>query len=292
MKRTSFQIIILLFGIIVLSGCRNKPDTIEDGRLKVFVCIPPQAFFLERIGGDHVKVDVLVRAGQSPHNYEPTPQQMTDLGRAYLFFRIGLPFEERLTERIQSGHHQLTIVNTDAGIAKRAMTHHENVEHIAYDPHIWLSPTLIAVQAKTIADALRSADPAHSEDYRNNLNSFLQELDSTDARIRMILEPYSGRSFYVFHPSFGYFADTYGLLQVAVEVEGKSPTPKQLSALIRQARADSVKILFVQPQFDQRSAEAIAEAIEGTVMPIDPLAKDVLRNLETIAENIAQALGE
>ncbi|MDP8228974.1 MAG: zinc ABC transporter substrate-binding protein [Candidatus Electryoneaceae bacterium] len=290
-----YQIIILLFALLVLNGCRNDAETIGDSRLKVFVCIPPQANFLKRIGGDHVKVDVLVRSGQSPHNYQPTPQQMNDLGGANLFFAIGLPFEERLMERIQSGHQQLTVVNTDARIAKRTIAHHEDHEdndHVAYDPHIWLLPTLIAIQAISIADALRSADPDHSEDYWNNLNQFLLDIDATDKRIRRMLEPYTGRSFYVFHPSFGYFAHHYGLRQVAVEMGGKSPTPKQLNGLIRQARAENVKVLFVQPQFDRRSAEAIAEAIDGTVTPIDPMAEDVLQNLETIAEKIAQTLGE
>ncbi len=103
-------------------------------------------------------------------------------------------------------------------------------------------------------------------------------------RIQKMLEPYRGRSFYVFHPGFGYFADAYGLKQEAVEAGGRSPTPKQLRVLIEQVQADGVKTIFVQPQFAPQSAQVVAEAIGGKVVPINGLGKDVVRNLEDIAE--------
>jgi len=277
--------------------------------LEVFVSIGPQAYFVRRIGGEHVQVHVLVKPGQEPHTFEPTPRQMMALARARLYFAIGMPFETRLIQKIHARHQRLTVVDTAKGIKRRMMTHHRGGPHAAErptekehqqrrghrgpgepDPHIWLSPPLIKVQAKNIAEALIAADPEHGEHYKKNLASFLRDIDRTHARIGHLLKPYKGRSFYVFHPAFGYFADAYGLKQKPVEMEGKRPTPRQLSRLIQSARADGVKIIFVQPQFSSKSAEAVAWAINGAVVPIDPLAPDVLKNLQQMADKIERAL--
>jgi len=159
------------------------------------------------------------------------------------------------------------------------------------DPHIWLAPPLLKIEAGNVAAALSAADPVHVKEYEANLAAFRAELDATDAKLRAELAPFTGRTFYVFHPAFGYFADAYGLRQAAVEIEGKSPTPKQLAGLIARARAEGVKMVFVQPQFDPRAAETVARAIEGRVASMDDLAPDVIKNLETMAAEIAAALG-
>jgi len=77
---------------------------------------------------------------------------------------------------------------------------------------------------------------------------------------------------------------------VAVETGGKSPGPRHLTELIARARADGVKVIFVQPQFSERAAGVIAEQIGGVVVPLDPLAKDYISNLERIGDEIRKAL--
>jgi zinc transport system substrate-binding protein len=167
----------------------------------------------------------------------------------------------------------------------------ENLPHKeGLDPHVWLSPPLLKVIAKNVAAALCQADPDHAADFRANLAGLDQELDDLHSQIARDLAPFRGHTFYVFHPAFGYFGDTYGLKQQAVEVEGKSPSPRQLRRLIQQAQADNVKILFLQPQFDHRSAEAVAAGIGGFVQPMDDLAWDVIGNLGDVARKIAAAL--
>ena len=99
-----------------------------------------------------------------------------------------------------------------------------------------------------------------------------------------------GRSFFVFHPSFGYFADDYGLEQVAVETGGSEPSARQLARLIREARDAEVRVIFVQPQFSRKSAETIASEIGGAVVPIDPLARDYIENLERMARAVEEGL--
>ncbi len=101
--------------------------------------------------------------------------------------------------------------------------------------------------------------------------------------------PYRGRSFLVFHPGFGYFADAYGLKEEAVEAGGRPPGPKQLRALVEKAKAEGIKTVFVQPEFDPHSAEAVAKEIGGKVVPMNGLAKDVLEDLEDIAGKVKTA---
>jgi zinc transport system substrate-binding protein len=258
------------------------------GRIPVFAGIPPLAWLVERIGGSHVEVGVLLQPGRDPHIFEPTPRQVMALGRARLFFKLGMPFENELVQRIAAHHAGLTVVDASRGIVKRAATDEDEAGQA--DPHVWLAPPLMRIMAGNVAEALTRADPDHAADYGRRAAAVAAELDALDARITRRLAPFRGQRFYVFHPAFGYFADTYGLVQESVEIEGKSPTPRQLQALVRQARADGVRIIFLQPQFDPRAAEAVARAIGGSVVPMDSLARDVPRNLDDVAEKIAAAL--
>jgi len=290
---------LLVSALCVLAGNARTGRAEAAGSLDVFVSIPPQSYFAERVGGEHVNVYVLVQPGRDPHTFQPTPRQIVMLAKAKLFFAAGIPFETTLLEKIKSSHRRLVVVNTAKGIRKRKMDggagehggHDPGRGHADQDdPHIWLSPELIKIQAGHIADALAKADPAHAQDYRENLETFVKDLDATDSRIRRALSPLAGLTFFVFHPSFGYFADAYGLRQEAVETGGKSPTPKQLARLIKKAKEHQVRIIFVQPQFDRKGAEAVAEAIGGAVLPMDPLARDVLENLEQMAQRIQKSL--
>jgi zinc transport system substrate-binding protein len=267
---------------------QTAPGTTERDALQTFAGIPPVAYLVKRIGGPHVRVEVLVEPGQDPHIFQPTPREVIRLSKARLFFKVGMPFEERLAEHIARNDTQTAIVDTAAGIARHAGSDPDEEESGA-DPHVWLAPQLLKRIAANIAAALSAADPPHEQVFRANQAALDVELDALDQRLSASLAPYRGQAFYVFHPAFGYFADAYGLRQESVEVEGKSPTPRQLVHLIEQARADHVKIIFLQPQFNQQAAESIAQALGGAVMPMDSMAYDVLANLDEIAAKIATA---
>lgn len=274
---------LVFFGVMLL-GVQNAHAAVE-----VFVSIPPQKWLSDRIGGQHVTTGVLIPKGQDPHTFEPTPKQVEALGHSLLYFTVGLEFEEQIITKIRQSSSKLQIVDCAAGIEKLAMAEHH---HDGLDPHVWLSPANLKIMAAEMAKAMIAADPQNSGDYTANLDKLSRELNVLDLNIATQLKPYAGATFFVFHPSFGYFAKRYGLNQEAVEVEGKLPTPKQLSGLIAEAKADGVKVIFVQPQFDSRSGEVIATAIGGEVVPLDALAEDVKGNLETIANKISTALAQ
>jgi zinc transport system substrate-binding protein len=170
-------------------------------------------------------------------------------------------------------------------------THHHNHSRTVLDPHIWLAPDLVAIQAHNICKGLTAVDPAHQAVYEANLAAFEQELARLDADIRAILgDTSTNNRFLVFHPAWGYFARSYGLQQIPVEMEGKSPSPKDLSKLIQLARSLGLDTVFVQPQFSRKSAMVIADALNGKVVRLDPLAEDWSSNLIHVATSIKEAL--
>jgi zinc transport system substrate-binding protein len=287
--------------LAVLAASRSGPAA-ESARLKVGVGILPMRYFAERVGGEFVEVTVLVGPGQEPHTFEPTMKQMSALEEARLYFTMGMPFEQRLVEKLRASSRQLTVVDVRSGLTLRRLSPQE--VHAGHggaggepgeragepDPHVWLNPRLVKVIAATMASALTQADPAHGDDYKKNLAAFQADLDRVDAKLAQVLAPLKGKEFLVFHPAFGYLADAYGLVQVAVEVEGKEPSAKQLAELIDTGRQKHVRVVFVQKQFSQRSAEAVAQALGAAVVPMDDLAYDYLGNLEVLARELQKAL--
>jgi zinc transport system substrate-binding protein len=198
----------------------------------------------------------------------------------------------------------MKVIQTDHGIQKLAMMAHlhadehqkkethpkDLIEKSGLDPHIWLSPPLVKIQAQAILAALQEVDPAHASIYETNFKQFVAEINQLDADLKKIFVGKSGLQFMVFHPSWGYFADAYGLRQVPIEAEGKDPKPAQLKALIEHARENNIRIIFVQPQFSTKSAKVLAREIGGQVVSADPLAYDWISNLREVAAKFQAAL--
>ncbi|MCP4574760.1 MAG: zinc ABC transporter solute-binding protein, partial [Deltaproteobacteria bacterium] len=162
--------------------------------------------------------------------------------------------------------------------------------HNRLDPHIWLSPRLVKVQAKTVLEALQEADPASRSFYQNNYNRFIKLVSDLDGELTDLFRSKRQARFLVFHPSWGYFAKAYGLKQVAIEIEGKTPKPAQLKRIIEQMREYGIRIIFVQPQFSSKAAKLIARAINGEVVFIDPLSEDWMVNMRQVADKFKRTL--
>lgn len=283
MKRGVILIILAVFMLLSLgTNTRAESDT-----LHITVSILPQKYFAEQIFEPPIDVTVIIGPGQSPATYAPTPKLLAEISRSDLLFTIGVPFEGGLLEKLRKSFSQLPIISTKRGILLRPIEGHDHNNHgneshdgETLDPHIWLDPTLV----KTIAANMSGADAGRLADFETRL-------DSLDTYISEKLAPYKGQKLYVFHPSFGYFCDRYGLEQVAIETEGKEPSARQLAKLITQARADKVKAIIIQGQFSKKTAEAIAQEIGAEVITLDPLAYDYINNMKYMADTIADALG-
>jgi len=293
--------------LAVLSGCSSGETVVQpegdtsalDSPVLAVASILPQVYFLDRIGGDLVETVPLAPPDHSPETYQVTPRQMDFLGRAHVYFRIGMPFETPLASRLEATCPQLMIVDTRAGVSMLAMDghghdHSDHDGHVCledgHDPHIWLDPNRVRIQARTIADALVAITPQHEATFRTNLASFEAELDALHGRLETMLAPVRGHTIYVFHPDLGYLADAYGFYQRAVEHDGKSPGARRLYALIDEIKAAKVSALFVQPQFAAREVATIAQAAGVDVVLIDNLAYDYSDNMERMARAIAASM--
>jgi zinc transport system substrate-binding protein len=265
-------------------------------KLPVFVSIVPQKYFVEKIGAKLVDVSVMVKPGASPATYEPKPRQMVAISRTRIYFSIGVPFEKAWLKKIAATHPGMRVVPTDHGINKIALAEHrhqdegKHPEHGIPDPHIWLSPTLVMIQARTILKALQEVDPAHGTEYEINYKAFVSQLSDLDVELRNTFVGAQGLEFMVFHPSWGYFANTYGLKQVSIEIAGKDPKPAQLKELIEYAKKSGIKFIFVQPQYSAKSAQLIAREIGGQVIFADSLAEDWAGNLRAVARKLRSTL--
>ncbi|MBD3292013.1 MAG: cation ABC transporter substrate-binding protein [Armatimonadia bacterium] len=289
--------VVALTVALVAGGCARDaapPDMqteAADTALSVCVSIPPQAFVVERIGGDRVAVEVLVGPGQSPATYEPTPAQMAALDGADVYFRIGVPFEDALMERISASMTDLKVVDLRDGIDLQPVGGHTHEHaHGRMDPHTWLDPKLVEIQAGTVHGELTRLDPESSAIYDANLAALRTDLMNLDSQIAEMLKPVAGQEMFVFHPAYGYFARAYDLEQVPIEIEGKEPAPRELQQVIELARDEGFRAIFVQPQFSDASARAVAAEVDAEIVRLDPLARDYIANLREIARNIRDGL--
>lgn len=291
MFRPNVKILIFALFLIIL-----MPKTAVGGKIPIFVSIVPQKYFVQQIGKERVQVQVMAPPGASPATYEPKPKQMTALAKTKIYYAIGVPFENAWLQKIAAANPKMLVVHTDEGVQKIPMeTNHHHTKDDDHrdgilDPHIWTSPRLIKMQAQHILNALVAIDPEHKSAYVAAYEAFIKKLEAIDAEFKTIFSGKKGTGFMVFHPAWGYFAKAYGLKQIPIEIEGKNPKPAQLQALIEHARVRRIKVIFVQPQFSIKSAQAVAKAIDGQVVFADPLALNWEDNLRTLAAKFKTAL--
>jgi zinc transport system substrate-binding protein len=254
--------------------------TTAFAKLNVIVSIQPQVEFLQKIGGEMVDITLMVPIGKSPHTYEPKATQMRAITKADLYLAIGVEFEKIWLDRFLNQNHHLIIKDLSKDI---------NKSNTISNPHIWVDPIMVKKIAQNIYHALISVDKAHQDYYQENLNNYLKELDLLDHQIKEILKSTpKGTAFMVFHPAWDYFAKRYHLQQLAIEIEGKSPKPRELISIIKRAKKEHIKAIFTQPEFSDQMAQTIAKTLHIKVIKTSPLSKDWAENLKNLADAIAQ----
>ena len=286
-KKTGFLILVFLSCFPGLAGI----NSFAGGKIKVSASVLPQAYFVERIGGDRVETQVMIPGGASPATYEPTPQQLVMLLDSKLYIKVGVPtfpFEKKHFNSMIEKNKNMIVVNMSDGVIYRSFSFNENIK----DPHVWVAPYTVKMAAENIYNALSRIDPFNKTYYKRNFDLFLTDIAGLDNQIKTILAGKKGCSFMVFHPAWGYFADQYGLKQLSIELEGKTPNASNIKKMIDTAKGKDIKIIFTQTGFDKKSAETIAHEIHGTVVEIDPLEKNWLENMKKIAEAFSRAAKE
>jgi len=275
-----YALATVLGGLLVLA-C-GAEGTVE-GRPLVFVSVPPQRFVVQEVAGDLVRVEVMIPPGASPRTYEPTLSQMQAFEKAAMYVKVGhpnFPFEKTWLDRLLRDAPKLRVVDASSGLELREG-----------DPHVWLAPAHVAHMAGRVASGLEEVLADEEEQLRENLEAFRERVAEVDRRIARMLADAEGEEFFVFHPAWGYFAEAYGLRQVAIEHDHKEPDPREMADLIERVRDAKAAVIFVQPQFDATSARTIARETRARVEVLDPLAEDWDENLIRAARALAEGMG-
>ena len=295
-RRVRWVVLVAMW--VALGACSpGGRDQAEADGLNVAVSILPQRYFVERIGGERVDVSVMVLPGENPATYEPKPEQLAQLRQTDAYISIGVPFEDVWLDRIRSANPEMRVVDGAQGIERLPLEDHHHdgstggaEEEIHLDPHVWTSPRLAKAQAQTIARTLIEMDGAYQATYDANLAAFLADIDSLDQELTATLRPATGKSFLTFHPSWGYLAHDYGLVQIAIEVGGQEPSAREMATLISEAEDADIRVVFTQPEFSTRAAQTIADEIGGEVVLVSPLDPDWLGNMRRVSQAFARAL--
>ncbi len=248
------------------------------------VSVPPQAYFVNRLAPGLVETAVMIPAGANHETFEPTMTQLAELSRASLYIKVGHPqfeFEVNWVDKLLKDQPALKVVDCSKGVPI-------NTE----DPHIWLSPRLVKVIVSNIAEALSALLPEHQQDISRNLAALIVEITGLDSKIRESLLPYKGRSFIVFHPAWGYFAEEYGLKQLSMEKRGRELGMKELAELIAEAKSAGMKTIFIEPEFSTESAKGLAAEIGARTRELNPVLEDWFVNMKSATLEIEQALAE
>jgi zinc transport system substrate-binding protein len=325
-----FAVLFLLLG-----GCSRGNRVAHNGQSAtplIAVSIVPQEWFVSRIGDGRVRTLVLAGPGQNPHNYEPTPKQISGLARAGAWVLSGTEFEISLRPKIEKLFPSLPLIDGTAGVTFRKLEDHDDDDEIStphrplsllkqtcpsgnndndrgsrradsnqetqldavpstvvplphnIDRHTWLGSQPAKILAGHIRDALSLVDPAGSAYYDENYSALILEIDAEFSILRRELAPLKGSNVFVYHPSFGYFLDEFGISQEAVETGGKEPGPRDLARLIARAKQEQPAAIFVQAQFPVSAAQTVADAVGAVTITLDPLAPDWLANIRYMGE--------
>ncbi len=320
-----FASAILALGLISPAFAQDAgpTGTAPTGPIAIMVSVVPQQWLVDAIGGDHVKTTVMVKPGASPATYEPAPSQMRSLSEAEVYFSIGVPFERAWLPRFRDAAPDMTVVDMAERVKRRLMggrpdaheNHaHENHDHDHHadadqehhdggtepdghhhaagtpDPHVWVSPVTMRTMASTVLEELSERRPGFASEFRCNYAATVETINAVDADVARDLASVPQRTFMVFHPAWGYLADAYDLRQMAIEIGGNEPSPQDMHKIVEAARASDIKVVFVQSQFSQRAARAIAEDLGGEVRLLNPLAYDWPENTRSIGAAFADTL--
>ena len=294
------KLMVILTGLLISAGCGGTTSSQDGDDLWVLVTLPPQADMVRSIAGDRAHVTTLVPEGHSPHTFEPLPSQMRAAARAQVWFTVGSGVEYEVVHgaTLRQQNASLKVVDTHVGIPLRPWSadesghesehesEHHHHEHIS-DPHVWLTPANAGIMADNILAELVDLDASGEEIYRAGHAKLTDDLDLLHVQFESQLATLAGRSMLVYHPSWGYFADAYGLKQVAIEEEGRKPGVAGVAAAVEFARREGIGVVFASPQSDAISAEVVASEIQGRVVQVDPLAADYRASMRAVAGALA-----
>lgn len=276
--------------LLVCTACGADTAVLQNGhKLVAAVGIVPEATFVKAVAGDRVTIVTMIPPGNSPANYSPTATQMQTLSDADIYFTLRMPAEEaNILPKLLDFNKDITIIDLQNAVSQvyglwslsnHCRDEHQDHEHGAVDPHVWLSPKRAIVMVRAIADALSQMDGVNKSIYQQNAEVYIQKLKTLDQEIHRVVSNMDDAVFLIYHPSYGYFADDYGFDMVTIETDGKQASAKGIQAVIDNAKARGIKTVFYQQEFDSGQAHTVAEEIGGKAVEAVPLAEDYVKSM-------------
>jgi zinc transport system substrate-binding protein len=284
------NIIVFLIAVTILSGCISQDESTSgtlsgnaSHRIKVATTIAPLGDFVKAVGGDKVEVTVVVPPGAEPHTFEPTPSLMMDISKADLYVMNGAGLEFWI-DNLLAANRRMEVVDSSQGIVLLQESRGE------IDPHIWLSLRNGAILVDNICSGLIKVDSPNKDYYIKNRDAYLEKLKALDLELDHTFAGKRTKIFIVQHPAWTYFARDYGLKQVPLMENEKEPGPKYLGDVIELSLKNNISTIFVEPQYNPKSAEVIAREMNANIIIIDPLAGNYLDNMRAASREIAKSL--
>ncbi len=244
--------------------------------IKVVASIHPIYDITKQIGRDKVIIKTLLPPAASPHTFEPTPKQMMELHDAKIFIKIGAGLEFWADRIVKAASNKnLMVVDLSKDMPLIYGTHKHEHEHAgqAADPHFWLDPVLTKKIVDIIASTLITIDAPNKKFYADNAEIYKKELDKLNEEIIQKVGKFKTKGYVTFHPAWNYFSKRYGLRVIGVieEAPGREPAPGDVARIIKYLKKSDIRVVFAEPQFNPKIAEAIAKEANAKVLFLDPI---------------------
>ena len=269
----------------MVAGCGSQQST-DKNKLQVAASFYPMAEFVSAVGGEHVQVTCLVPDGAEPHDWEPSPKDLTRLGRAQVFVYNGMvePWAQQALDALS----ERKIMPVEAG-------HDLFARGGKQDPHVWVSPKKAIIEVQRITEALCEADAKHTDAYKANGRAYVAKLEQLDKKLSEVAKTAPKKVFVTAHAAFGHLAADYGLRQLSVagiSAEAE-PTPGDLQRLIATVKREKVRYVFFETLTDPKIAKLVAQETGAQTAVLDPLegldeegCKQGLSYLKIMEQNI------
>jgi zinc/manganese transport system substrate-binding protein len=283
MKKISF-FIALFFTCCLTAGA---------GIIKVVTTTTDLKSITELIGGNKVSVSSIATGYQNPHFVDPKPSYIISLSKADIFVTVGLDLEtgwspQLLTSsrntKIQKGAVGYVDASTGVGLLQvpSSVNRGEGDIHIYGNPHYWLDPLNGKVIARNIANGLEKVDPANKTFYESNLAAFLKKIDDKLKEWTTKMAAYKGTKIIAYHNEWVYFETRFGL-QIVDFMEPKPgipPSPSQLVKVIKEIKANNIKVIISSPYFSTSSSDVVVKqtGAKGLTLATSVGAFDSIKN--------------
>jgi len=284
-------LILLFIGFSLgFQSCKSNKNKVDNKLISVSIL--PQKYFIERIAGDDFKVNVLIPPGASPASYEPTPKQMQDMSQSSLYLKIGhIPFEKAWLNKLFEGNDHIKSFDISQGIEfikGPKIRHGDHFHENGVDPHVWSSPKTAKQLIANTYKVLLQLAPEKEQEYTTNYMKLMSDINVMDKGAKAIFDQTPNKAFMIYHPALSYMARDYGLTQISIEHDGKTPSPAHMKHIIDLAKKHKIKTIFIQKQFNIENATIIAKEINAKLIQIDPLSINWLEEMNQIISNLKE----